>query len=500
MKRNLIILAIVSLILTGVATFMVLGSNSTISIPSTVTIIQKVAGGGSGFAAVEPPKSLPPVSPAASAVRIYADSALTEEITSIIWGSIEQGSVKSKTVYVKDTGNTALSVSVNTTGLPSRLILTTQGGLNIAVSENISLTLTMTVDPQAPVASSNFTTTFTHSTTLLPPLPFVYVTNDDSYDQTPDVVKCPDGSLLTVYRKGKTDGTDKGVLVAKRSTDNGLTWSSQFPVYSDSTWDVQTPSLTLLSNGTILCSFWLCDYHHPYFLPSVSIDYESIPIKGGSRLIRSTDNGTTWSDVTAITDNFTSGSYTSCRVLELSPGNLMALVSGVDSGSSYYSTHFLTSKDWGHTWQGETTIANGQSDSRNYHEPCLVMVGSKLIAMLRSDSNQIFQSVSDNGTWSKPTLAFVGSGKPAVIRLGNGRLLVTYRSAVKPFLPVLRLSTNGGVTWGNEIVLDKYGCFTVYVSALEVSPGKVLAVYGQVTLSDAQAHIRFKDISGLIGG
>ena len=46
---------------------------------------------------------------------IYSNSACTQKITSIDWGTISQGSSISKTVYVKNLGTTPLTLSISNT-------------------------------------------------------------------------------------------------------------------------------------------------------------------------------------------------------------------------------------------------------------------------------------------------------------------------------------------------------------------------------------------------
>lgn len=47
-------------------------------------------------------------------VGVYSDAACTVNLTSIDWGSVYPGGSVSRTVYVKNTGNAALSLSMTT--------------------------------------------------------------------------------------------------------------------------------------------------------------------------------------------------------------------------------------------------------------------------------------------------------------------------------------------------------------------------------------------------
>lgn len=47
-------------------------------------------------------------------VEVYSDSALTNRVTSIDWGTIDPGSKVNKTVYIKNVGNAASTLSMST--------------------------------------------------------------------------------------------------------------------------------------------------------------------------------------------------------------------------------------------------------------------------------------------------------------------------------------------------------------------------------------------------
>jgi hypothetical protein len=49
-------------------------------------------------------------------VGVYSDSACTQNLTSISWGSVSPGASVSLTVYVKNTGNTPIALSMATAG------------------------------------------------------------------------------------------------------------------------------------------------------------------------------------------------------------------------------------------------------------------------------------------------------------------------------------------------------------------------------------------------
>jgi hypothetical protein len=49
-------------------------------------------------------------------VGVYSDSACTQNLTSISWGTISPGSSVTRTIYVKNTGNTQITLNMATNG------------------------------------------------------------------------------------------------------------------------------------------------------------------------------------------------------------------------------------------------------------------------------------------------------------------------------------------------------------------------------------------------
>ena len=49
-------------------------------------------------------------------VEVYSDSACTQVLSSIDWGTIEPGASINKTVYVKNTGNSVLTLGLSASG------------------------------------------------------------------------------------------------------------------------------------------------------------------------------------------------------------------------------------------------------------------------------------------------------------------------------------------------------------------------------------------------
>jgi len=84
-------------------------------------------------------------------VKVYSDSACASEVSSIDWGMLEPGSAKDTTVYVKNTGNAAVTLSLsaenwNPSSASGYMRLTwNYGGQSISPSSNAQVKLTLTI-------------------------------------------------------------------------------------------------------------------------------------------------------------------------------------------------------------------------------------------------------------------------------------------------------------------------------------------------------------------
>lgn len=84
-------------------------------------------------------------------LRIYSDSACTQTITSIDWGTVSSGSSINKTVYIKNVGTAPLTLSLtknnwNPTTANGPITLTwNREGTTLAVNQVSAATLTLGV-------------------------------------------------------------------------------------------------------------------------------------------------------------------------------------------------------------------------------------------------------------------------------------------------------------------------------------------------------------------
>src|SRR5437588_263345 len=121
---------------------------------------------------------------------------------------------------------------------------------------------------------------------------------------------------------------------------------------------------------------------------------------------------------------------------------------------------------------------------RQFTEPCLVRVGSRLLLLIREETTGfLHQSESDDGgdTWTAPRPTPMWGSPPHVLALGDGRLLCVYGHRRPPYGIRGRISEDGGRTWDarGELILrdDLPNRNLGYPSSVLVEPGRVFTAY-----------------------
>jgi len=145
-KILVILLTVAAIALAGV-TFAAITSNLSVSSSGTVT--------------------------AGPNVGVYSNSACTTAVTSISWGSIEAGGSTSQTIYVEDTGGTAMTLSISVANWsPSAansyitLAWTGQGSqIQPGISGVLAVTITLSVSSSTPTSITSFSNSITISGT-----------------------------------------------------------------------------------------------------------------------------------------------------------------------------------------------------------------------------------------------------------------------------------------------------------------------------------------------
>ncbi len=199
----------------------------------------------------------------------------------------------------------------------------------------------------------------------------------------------------------------------------------------------------------------------------------------GEWCIRSTDGGKTWSTRLPTVVNSPHGP------IQLKDGRLLYLGKQLWTGDKKVGV--AESKDDGQTWQllAEIPTRKGDDAIHSYHELHAVEANDgTIIGQIRNhnEANKgwTLQTESTDGgkTWTEPHP--VCYGLPShLLKLRDGRLVMTYGHRRAPFGNQARISSDNGKTWSDEIIIsgDGKGGDLGYPSTVELADGTLLTIW-----------------------
>jgi hypothetical protein len=331
------------------------------------------------------------------------------------------------------------------------------------------------------------------------------------YSGWPTVARRANGELWVTWSGGREAHVCPfGQVHAMTSRDNGETWT--WPrVLHDSAIDDRDSGCMETAKGTLLVTTFS------------SLAYEDILEKAekdgkwdaaklarwrgardrlsaderkaelGSWLLRSTDGGLSWSTRINTIVNSPHGP------VQLKDGRL--LYAGKRLWEKIKGIGVCESKDDGQTWQwlAEIPTRTGDTAQHGYHELHAVEASDgTLIAQIRNHNTannlETLQSESHDGgkTWSGPHSIGVWGMPSHLLRLRDGRLLMTYGHRRAPFGNQARISTDNGKSWSDAMIVSGDGTNRDlgYPSTVELADGTLLTVWYEQRKESDRAVLR----------
>lgn len=318
----------------------------------------------------------------------------------------------------------------------------------------------------------------------------------------PTVAKRASGELLVVCSGGRDAHVCPfGQVELIRSRDQGKTWSWPQVLLDGPIDDRDAGVLETAKGALLVTSFsslayepilaraekikagqkgawpaqrlkkWQAAHHH--------VEAEDRRKALGVWMVRSTDGGVTWSGRYDCLVNSPHGP------IQLSDGRL--LYAGKDLWRKPYRVGACISFDDGVSWRWLAAIPpRDGDDTKHYHELHGVEAGSgRLVVQIRNHNNanrgETLQCESTDGgkTWSRPHGIGVWGLPSHLLRLSDGRLLMTYGHRRPPFGNQARVSEDEGRTWSAPILVsrDGMGGDLGYPSTVALSDGTLLSVW-----------------------
>ncbi|QDU40775.1 BNR/Asp-box repeat protein [Maioricimonas rarisocia] len=199
----------------------------------------------------------------------------------------------------------------------------------------------------------------------------------------------------------------------------------------------------------------------------------------GTWMLRSTDNGLTWS---ARYDSLVNSPH---GPTQLADGRI--LYAGKQLWRDTPRIGVSVSDDDGQSWNWLAEIPTRPGDDPNqYHELHAVeTAGGRIIAQIRNHNKQThyetLQTHSDDGgtTWSVPETTGVWGYPTHLLRLRDDRIVMSYGHRRAPIGNQARVSSDEGRTWSEPILIsaDAASGDLGYPSTVELTDGTLLTVW-----------------------
>jgi Neuraminidase (sialidase) len=310
----------------------------------------------------------------------------------------------------------------------------------------------------------------------------------------------PNDELLSVFKMGAGHVGKHGYAGLSRSSDGGMTWTEPVKIFDLPKADDGVDAHGVLRDGTIL-----------YGAVSYGWEGERYSYKNwyaNSYIIRSQDQGHTWSEPAKINIAPFTWAYPFGRIIELADGQLLMTMYGGylplslrgpaandkddvtremrklgDQKPEQQRGDFafiIKSKDGGKTWGDLHVIARG------FNETCPVLLpNQRILVAMRSTEGGAYTATSysddDGNTWSVPVQISNQSEHPAdLLLLKSGELLLTHGQRNKPYGVQVMVSKDNGTTWGaNRIMLawDGDHMDLGYPVTVQRKDGKLVTAY-----------------------
>jgi hypothetical protein len=324
----------------------------------------------------------------------------------------------------------------------------------------------------------------------------------------PTVARRANGELWVSWSGGREAHVCPfGQVVAMTSRDNGDSWT--YPrVLLDSAIDDRDSGVIETAKGTLLVTTFTSLAYEPLLAKSDTWSPEKLARwkaaharlgdaerkdELGEWLIRSTDGGKTWSTRLPTIVNSPHGP------IQLRDGRLLYAGKKLWTGDKKIGV--CESLDDGQTWRWLAEIPTRAGDEvvKGYHELHAAEAGNgHLIVQIRNhnktNAGETLQSESTDGgkSWSEPHSIGVWGLPSHLLKLRDGRLLMTYGHRRAPFGNQARISVDHGRTWSEAMIIsgDGGGGDLGYPSTVELADGTLLTVWYESMKGTSHAVLR----------
>jgi sialidase-1 len=331
----------------------------------------------------------------------------------------------------------------------------------------------------------------------------------EMYHGWPTLSLLKNGDMVLVWSGGREGHVCPfGQVHYMRSTDGGESWC--WPrVLLDSGLDDRDAGILETRNGTLLVTTFSSLAYEPIFQRALDsgdwspervarwhaahyrLDSKARNLELGQWMIRSEDGGKSWSRKYNSIVNSPHGP------IQLASGRLIYAGKELWTGSKRVG--LSESTDDGKTWQWLSEIPARDGDrSSDYHELHAVeMPDRRIIVQIRNhnakNSRETLQCESTDGgwTWTKPRSIGVWGLPSHLLRLSDGRVLMTYGYRKPPFGNQIRISEDGR-NWSAPMTISDDGASgdLGYPSTVRLIDGTFVTVWYELPENASNAVLR----------
>lgn len=327
------------------------------------------------------------------------------------------------------------------------------------------------------------------------------------YHGWPTLARRKNGELLVTYSGGREAHVCPfGRVEIIRSRDNGESWSwpetiLDTPIDDRDSGVCETPSGSLLVTTFTSLAYEEVLRKAAAWEPQRLARWQAADRRATARdrrellgtwMLRSRDGGMTWSAAYRVPVNSPHGPVAA------SGGRL--LYAGKKLWDPGTPVGFCESTDDGITWRWISNIPARPGDNvAEYHELHAVEAADgRIIVHIRNhnpvNERETLQCESSDGgrTWTVPHPIGVWGLPSHLLRLHDGRLLMTYGYRRPPFGNQARISEDHGRTWSAPLVIsdDGAGSDLGYSSTAEIGGGQFVTVWYELVRGSPRAVLR----------
>jgi len=330
----------------------------------------------------------------------------------------------------------------------------------------------------------------------------------EHYHGWPTLAARGDGELLLTYSGGREAHVCPfGRVELMRSRDGGRHWSWPEVIWDSPIDDrdsgvLETPTGSLLVTTFTSLAYEAVSKEASGWPPDKVARWQAVDLRTTPEqrrglldtwMLRSTDGGITWSTPYRVPVNSPHGPTV------LADGRLLYV--GKQLWSPGGKVGVCESADDGKTWRWLADIPVRPNDSATqYHELHAVQAADgRIIAHIRNHNQQnqgeTLQTESADGgrAWTTPHSIGVWGLPSHLLRLRDGRLLMTYGYRRAPFGNQARISADHGGTWSAPIIISDDGASgdLGYPSTVEVEGGvQFMTVWYELLRGSQHAVLR----------